>query len=123
MDADASIPVDLTRSSIAALSSLLRDRRVSATEVLEAHLARIEAINPKINAIVRMDVDRARERARQADAALARGEIWGPLHGIPFTLKEMHATAGFKSSLGTRATESETGDGVVAERLLRAGGV
>lgn len=119
-----SAPVDLTSASIAALSALLRERRVSSLEIVDAHLARIERENPKLNAVVRLDPERARARAREADAALARGEARGALHGIPFTLKDMHAAAGFRASVGTRATEVEPArDGVVAERLVRAGGV
>jgi amidase len=114
----------LTSASVTELASLIRTKKSSALEVLDAHLQRIERYNPAINAIVRLDTERARRRAREADEALARGENWGPLHGVPFTLKDMHETRDIGSSFGTRASERVGDvDGVVAERLKRAGGI
>lgn len=116
--------MDLTASSVADLALVIRSRRASAEEVVDAHLARIETVNPLVNAVVRLDIEGARRRAREADAALGRGEDWGPLHGVPFTLKDMHAAQGMAGSLGTRGTERvATEDGVIAERLKRAGGI
>ena len=89
--------MDIVFSSTMQLAAAIRAGHVSATEVLEAHLAQINTHNPTLNAIITMDVERARERAREADEALARGEIWGPLHGVPFTLKDAHATAGMRT--------------------------
>jgi amidase len=80
---------DIVFSSTIQLAAAIRAGGVSATEVLEAHLAQIAARNSALNAIVTLDAERAYERPREADAALARGEIWGPLHGVPFTLKEV----------------------------------
>ncbi len=59
------------------------DRQVSSLEVLDAHLQQIATHNSNVNAIVTLDEERARQRASSADEALARGEIWGPLHGVP----------------------------------------
>jgi amidase len=73
---------DIVFSSTIQLAAAIRAGGVSATEVLEAHLAQI-ARNSALNAIVTLDAERAYERPREADAALARGEIWGPLHGVP----------------------------------------
>ena len=116
--------MDVTASSAADLALMIRSRRVSAVEAVDAHLARIEAVNPLVNAVVRLDPESARERARTADAALARGEDWGPLHGVPFTLKDMHSVAGMAGSLGTRGSERVAKeDGVIAERLKKAGGI
>jgi amidase len=116
--------MDLTASSAADLALMIRSRRASAEEVVDAHLARIEAVNPLVNAVVRLDAEGARRRAREADVALDRGQDWGPLHGVPFTLKDMHAAEGLAGSLGTRASERvATEDGVIAERLKRAGGI
>ena len=56
--------------------------------------------NPTLNAIVTMDAERVYERAHEADKALARAELWGPLHGVPFTLKDAHATAGIRTTTG-----------------------
>jgi amidase len=120
----AAASIDVTASSASDLARLIRSRHVSATEALNAHLARIEAVNPLVNAVVRLDAEKARERARQADAALARGEDWGPLHGVPFTLKDMHSVEGMAGSLGTKGSERiAADDGVIAERLKKAGGI
>ena len=86
--------MDIVFSSTTQLAAAIRAGHVSATEVLEAHLAHIATHNPALNTIVTLDAERAYERAHAADAALARGELWGPLHGVPFTLKDAHATAG-----------------------------
>jgi hypothetical protein len=91
---------DLVFSRTTQLAAAVRAGHVSATEVLEAHLAQIAARNPVLNAVVTRDDERAYERAREADAALARGEVWGPLHGVPFTLKDAHATAGMRTTTG-----------------------
>lgn len=76
------------------MARAIRERTVSAKEVLEAHLAQIALHNPKFNAIVTLDEERARQRAKDADEAIARGENWGPLHGVPVTIKDFYATAG-----------------------------
>jgi amidase len=106
------------------LAAAIRARRVGALEIVDAHLARIERWNEPLNAIVTLDADRARDRARAADAALARGEIWGPLHGVPFTLKDAHATAGVRTTTGFPPLDHvPTEDGTVAARLNAAGGI
>src|SRR5258708_31807253 len=92
--------MDIVFSSTTQLAAAIRAGHVSATEVLEAHLAQIDKHNPTLNAIITMDAERAYERAREADEALARGEVWGPLHGVPFTLKDAHATAGMRTTTG-----------------------
>src|SRR5216683_3095977 len=92
--------MDIVFSSTTQLAAAIRAGRVSATEVLEAHLAQIDKHNPTLNAIITMNAQRAYERAREADKALARGEVWGPLHGVPFTLKDAHATAGMRTTTG-----------------------
>jgi amidase len=92
--------MNIVFSSTTQLATSLRAGHVSATEVLEAHLAQIAAHNPALNAIATMDAERAWERAREEDKALARGEIWEPLHGGPFTLKDAHATAGKRTTTG-----------------------
>lgn len=92
--------------------------------MVHAHLARIEAVNPLVNAIVRLDAESAQSRAREAEGALDRGENWGPLHGVPFTLKDMHGARKMGGSLGTRASERVAAeDGVIAERLRHAGAI
>ena len=67
------------------IAALIREKKLSPVEVLEAHLERIDRINEGLNAVVCLE-DRALERARRAEEALGRGENWGPLHGVPFTV-------------------------------------
>lgn len=112
-------------SSTAQLAAAIRGGRVSAVELLEAHLARIEQRNPSLNAIVTLDAERAYARAREADAALVRGVVWGPLHGVPFTLKDAHATAGVRTTVGfpPLAEFVPQEDSTVTARLKGAGGI
>jgi amidase len=79
---------DLTAASATTLARMIRERRASSAEVVEAHLRRIADVNPRLNAVVQLDDERALAAARDADAALARGEAPGPLHGVPFTVKD-----------------------------------
>jgi amidase len=88
------------------LASDLRARKIGCLELLELYVARVAQFNPTLNAIVATDFERARRRAADADAALARGEVWGPLHGIPMTVKESYDVEGFVTSWG--APEFET---------------
>ena len=112
-------------ASAARLAAEIRDRRIGCLELLDHYVARAERHNPTLNAIVAWQVDRARERARAADAALARGEIWGPLHGVPVTVKESFNVAGLPSTWGNPAFRANiAGDNaVLIERLLAAGAV
>ncbi len=116
---------DLVFSSALELAAAIRAGQVSATEVLEAHLAQIEKHNPSLNAVVIMDAEGARVRARKADEALARGEAWGPLHGVPFTLKDVHSTAGMRTTVGfpLLAEHVPQEDSTVTARLKQAGGI
>jgi amidase len=119
------ITTDGVFSSTTELAGAIRAGRVSATEVLRGHLAQIAAHNPALNAVITLDAERAAERAREADEALARGENWGPLHGVPFTLKDAHATAGMRTTTGfpPLANYIPQEDGAVAARLKAAGGI
>ena len=107
------------------LAAAIQAGRLSATEALKAHLAQIDAHNPTLNAVVTLDTERAYERAREADEALARRERWGPLHGVPFTLKDAHATAGVRTTTGfpPLANFIPQEDSTVAARLKAAGGI
>src|SRR4051812_30242359 len=80
---------------------MLRDGEVSARELLDAHLDRIERVNPGVNAIVTLDAEGARAAADAADAALAAGEDVGPLHGLPVAHKDTHATGGMRTTRGS----------------------
>jgi amidase len=82
-------------------SRLLHDRELSAVELLDAHLAQIERVNPQVNAIVTLVPELARERAEAADRALASGEEPGPLHGLPVAHKDLALTAGIRTTQGS----------------------
>ena len=79
---------ELTHVSATTLARMIREREVSSEEVVDAHLRRIDAVNPRLNALVAPAAERAPAEACAADAALARGESAGPLHGVPFTVKD-----------------------------------
>jgi amidase len=115
---------DIVFSTTTQLAGAIRAGHISAAEVLEAHLEQIAAHNSTLNAVVTLDAEQARKRAREADEALARGEAWGPLHGVPFTLKDAHATAGMRTTTGFPPLDHVPHeDGTVAARLKAAGGV
>lgn len=82
------------------LAAALRDGSVGSLELLDHYLARVEKFNPRLNALIWTDVEGARERAREADAARAKGESWGPLHGLPMTFKESYDIAGAPTTWG-----------------------
>ncbi len=114
--------MDLVFSSTTQLATAIRAGHASATDVLDAHVAQIEAHNPALNAIVTLDIERARQRAKEADDALARGEVWGPLHGVPFTLKDAHATAGLRTTTGFPPLDHVPHDDSTAPARLKAAG-
>ena len=116
---------DLTFAPAHQLAQMIRDRQVSTIEVLEAHLAKIAQHNPALNAICTLDTDNARKRAHQADAALVRGECWGVLHGVPFTVKDIFETAGLGTTAGYIPLKDyqPSQDATVVARLRAAGAV
>lgn len=107
------------------LATLLRAREISARELLEAHLARIDRFNPAVNAVVTLDAEGARAAADAADAALAAGEDVGPLHGLPVAHKDTHATGGMRTTWGSplHADTVPLRDELVVARLKAAGAV
>jgi amidase len=107
------------------LAAEVRARRIGARELLEVYLARIERYDGRLNAVVVKDFDRARRRADEADAALARGEVWGPLHGVPMTVKESCPVAGLPTTRGSPDLKGNiaTADMLAVDRLRRAGAV
>ena len=80
---------------------MLRAREISARELLDAHLERIDRLNPDVNAVVTLDAEGARAAADAADAALAAGDPVGPLHGLPVAHKDTHATGGMRTTWGS----------------------
>jgi aspartyl-tRNA(Asn)/glutamyl-tRNA(Gln) amidotransferase subunit A len=106
------------------LARRIRARDVSPVEVTRAHLERIAAVNPAINAIVTPN-DRALDEARDAEAALMRGELRGPLHGVPVTIKDCFDTAGMRTTRGSVLFSDRVPrtDATAVTRLRNAGGV
>ena len=115
---------DLLDRSAGELAKAVATRQVSAAELTDAAIARIETRDVAINAVVVRDFDRAREAAKAADAAVARGEV-GALVGVPMTLKESHDVAGLPSTWGAEMFKDYVAatDGVVAARLKAAGAI
>jgi amidase len=107
------------------LARRIRRQQVSALALLDAYLARIARLGGPINAVVVLDAERARDRARAADAALARGETWGPLHGVPMTVKESFNVAGLATTFGFENMRDNIArtDALVVQRLMGAGAV
>ena len=117
-------PDDLAFAPAVTLLDRLARRAVTARALLELHLARIARF-PQINAVIFTDLDAARARADAADAALERGERWGPLHGLPMTVKETNNVAGWPTTYGDPALASHVPahSAVVIDRLLAAGAI
>ncbi|MEV6129338.1 amidase [Streptomyces violaceusniger] len=106
------------------LSRLLRTRELSARELLEAHLALIERVNPAVNAIVTLVADHAREAAERADERIAAGEELGPLHGLPIAHKDTHNTAGIRTTHGSPLADGVPDqDDLLIERIRAAGAI
>ena len=112
-------------ASAKSMAQAVRDKEVSAVELVEAHLGRIEEVNSALNAVVQLAAERARAEAVEADAALARGERKGALHGVPFTLKDSIDTEGIITTGGTLGRKDfvPDADATVTARLRAAGGI
>jgi amidase len=107
------------------LVSRLRKREISAREVLSAHLGQIERVNPKVNAIVTLVAEQALEAADDMDVGIVRGEIAGPLHGLPIAHKDLQPTRGIRTTYGSPIYRDfvPNADSLVVERLKRAGAI
>ena len=107
------------------LTGRIRAGELSATEVLEAHLSQIERLNPKVNAIVTLVPEQARDQARLADQALSQENEVGPLHGLPIAHKDLVWTQGIRTTFGSLAYKQfvPTQDALIVERLKRAGAI
>ncbi len=112
-------------SSATKLAKAIRAKELSSEEVVNAYLQRIEEVNPKLNAIVHLQANEARDQARKADVALARGDLKGPLHGVPITIKDNVDTKGMISTAGTkgRASFVPNKDATIVARLRAAGAI
>ncbi len=115
----------LAFASATELVARLARREFSAREWLEFQIARIEHVNGAVNAIILTDLAAARARADEADRATANGESWGPLHGLPITVKESNNVAGWPTTYGDPALKDAipTRNAVIIDRLLAAGAI
>ncbi|MCZ2151157.1 MAG: hypothetical protein LC126_25720 [Bryobacterales bacterium] len=121
----AATPPSLCFESAKSLAALLRKKKLSARELLDAHLKQIERVNPKVNAIVTLVADQARAKAKQCDEAAARGQFFGPLHGLPVAHKDLEDTKGIRTTYGSpifkdHVPESDT---LMIHRIREAGAV
>jgi amidase len=107
------------------LASDIRRGKLGCLEALDGFLARVDRFNPRLNAVVATDVEAARRRARRADADLRKGKIWGPLHGVPMTVKESYDVAGMPTTWGLSELKDNvpTRNALAVDRLLGAGAV
>lgn len=117
--------LDLPFRSATQLAAMIRQKETGCLELLDLYLDRVERLNPRLNAIIFMDVEAARKRARQADEALAKGEVWGPLHGVPMTIKESYDVVGMPTTWGIPQLKDNypAANALSVDRLLHAGAV
>ncbi len=118
------MPDDICSLSATRLARLIRQRDVSSLDVVDAHLRRIDEVNATLNAVVQIAPD-SRHRARAADAALAHGDVIGPLHGVPFTAKDWLETDDLICAAGfaERAQYIPKRDATVVARMRAAGAI
>jgi amidase len=116
---------DLVFWTASQMAKAIRDRQVSAQDILEAHFQQIKAHNAKLNAIVTLDEEHARKQAKAVDEAIARGEIWGALQGVPITAKDCYETAGLRSTCGYKKFFDyiPAQDATIVARMKAAGAV
>src|SRR5215470_8004554 len=116
---------DLTFLSAVEMADEIRAKKLSPVELVDAHYARIAHLNPRLNAFVALDEDRARQDARKLEAEASAGKIRGLLHGVPISIKSSLDTAGLPCEAGTRlrAGYVATRDAVLVSRLRAAGAV
>ena len=107
------------------LAAAIRKKNISPREVVEAVLERIEKVNPKVNAYCTVVPEMARETARRAEEKVMRGEVVGPLHGVPFSVKDLNLTKGVRTTFGSKIFEHfvPQEDGLIVERMKNAGAI
>ncbi|MFM0356029.1 amidase family protein [Paraburkholderia nemoris] len=123
-DTPLAVSSDLCDLSALTLLELQRKKEVSAVDILDAHLSRIEAVNPQVNALVTIaDESALRNRAAEIDAQWARGVWQGPLHGLPVSQKDLTATRGVRTTFGSKAFEHHVPEhsALIARRCDAAG--
>ncbi|MFQ5520124.1 MAG: amidase [Candidatus Methylomirabilia bacterium] len=117
--------LDVPFRSAKQLAADIRRRKIGCLELLETYLARVEKYNPALNAVIASDIEGARRRARAADRALTRKQIWGPLHGVPMTIKESYDVVGMPTTWGVPELKDNypQRNALAVDRFLRAGSV
>src|SRR5258708_22549603 len=105
-----------------ALAELVRTRKVSPVDIVDDLLARLDVVEPKLNAFVVLDRDGAKRAAREAEAAVMRGDVFGPLHGVPVTIKDIQAVGGLPTRRRSRLSDPSpaAADSAPAARLPAA---
>ncbi|MGE3898992.1 MAG: amidase [Variibacter sp.] len=105
------------------LAAHLRTRKIGCLELLDHYLDRVERYNPGLNAIVATDIPGARKRAKAADRALAKGDVWGPLHGVPMTIKESYDVVGLPTTWGDPKLKNNIAqkNALAVQRMMDAG--
>ncbi len=123
--AKSSFPSDPLYTSAKKQAAMIMKKEISSEELIKLHIARIEAVNPKINAVVMPCYERALMEAKRADEALAKGKTFGPLHGVPCTMKDSHDTRGVVSTGGTMGRRDfiPGSDATYVERYRAAGAI
>jgi amidase len=101
------------------LAALIRRKKIGCLELLDHFLARVDKFNPRLNAIIWMDRDKARRRAKAADAALKKGKRWGALHGVPMTIKESYQVAGSPTTWGLPSMKGNVTETTASRCLAR----
>src|ERR1700733_14378028 len=116
---------DLTFLPAVEMARQIREKKISPVELAEAHLAKIERLNPKLNAYVQVDNARVLREAQEAEEAVIRGGVLGPLHGVPISIKSSIEVAGMKCEAGTRLRAGfiATQDAPLVARLKTAGAI
>src|ERR1700755_985394 len=115
--------LDLPFRTAKQLAAAVRKKKIGCLELLDLYLKRVEAHNPALNAIIAMDVEGARKRAKAADRAVKAGKKLGPLHGVPMTIKESFDVTGLPTTWGDPAFKEHKADGhsLLAQRMVDAG--
>lgn len=116
---------DLTFLSAIEMAQQIREKKISPVELIDAHLAKIDRLNPKLNAFVHVDADRARREARIAEHEVMTGNVVGPLHGVPISIKSCLDVAGMRCESGTRLRAGHIAlqDAPLVARLRHAGAI
>ena len=117
--------LEICYASAGELAPLIKNKDISPVEIIDAHLARIEATEPVLNSFITLLADESRAAARQAEQEIQGGNYRGPLHGIPVALKDLYNTAGVRTTSGSRLFDNfiPAEDCTVAARFRDAGAI